>query len=159
MLFGNDRNRNGLLDPQEDRGDGRLDEGLAALLTCDSAVRNRTADGSERVNINKAEASELQRKLSGISQQQAQSIVEQRKKQQFGSIAELLDVKLVEKQQNKSGQDGKSGRQSDGGQTTAAGAEAGQLPHDGQGRLRRRRVREDRRPGDHDGRQGADRGG
>ncbi len=106
VLYGEDQNGNGLLDPNEDDGnltyppddgDGRLDRGLAAHVTCLSAVRNRNADGEERVDINSAEAGQIAQRVPSISQQQADSIVEHRKKQEFESIAQLLDVELVEK--------------------------------------------------------------
>nr|MBC8291302.1 general secretion pathway protein GspK [Planctomycetota bacterium] len=61
LLYGEDTNRNGLLDPNEDDGDatapfddgdGVLNPGWAAYLTLDSKEVNKRLDGSERVNIN-----------------------------------------------------------------------------------------------------------
>ena len=40
LLFGNDRNRNGVLDPDEDDGSGVLDRGWAAYLTIHSREQN-----------------------------------------------------------------------------------------------------------------------
>jgi competence ComEA-like helix-hairpin-helix protein len=111
LLFGEDRNGNGLLDANEDDGDqswppdnadGRLYRGLAGLLTTWSAARNVTADGETRININSASAQEMTRSLSGISSQEAESIVEHRKKKNFTHIAELLDVELIVKKAEES---------------------------------------------------------
>ncbi len=61
ILFGEDTNRNGVLDsnendanatPPEDNADGNLDVGAYPYLTVYSAESNQTPDGGERVNIN-----------------------------------------------------------------------------------------------------------
>ena len=61
LLYGEDTNRNGLLDPNEDDGDvtapldnadGVLNPGWAAYLTLDSKEVNKRLDGSERINVN-----------------------------------------------------------------------------------------------------------
>ena len=105
-LYGEDQNNNGLLDANEDDGeqswppdnaDGRLDGGLAAHLTTWSAARDVTADGESRVNLNSAKAEELVKSISGLAEQEADSIVAHREKNKFGSIANLLDVELVER--------------------------------------------------------------
>ncbi|MBN2309842.1 MAG: helix-hairpin-helix domain-containing protein [Candidatus Hydrogenedentes bacterium] len=110
MLYGEDQNGNGILDSNEDDGDeswppdnadGWLDDGLAAYLTTWSAARNVTADGEERVDLSSADASTLVSSVSGLSQQQADSIVAHRQKNKFSSIADLLDVELVEKVEQK----------------------------------------------------------
>ena len=114
LLFGEDTNWNGILDPWEDDGDagwppdnqdGYLARGLAAHLTCVSAARNVTVDGKERVNLNEADASELSSRLSGISEDQTESIVEHRKNNQFSTIADLLEVDLVRRSQGGGRQD------------------------------------------------------
>lgn len=60
MLYGEDTNRNGLLDPNEDDGDatwppddadGRLDPGLAEYVTTFTREPNTRADGTPRVNL------------------------------------------------------------------------------------------------------------
>lgn len=60
-LFGEDTNRNGVLDPNEndaavslpdDNADGKLDVGIYPYLTVHSVEPNKSADGSDRVNIN-----------------------------------------------------------------------------------------------------------
>jgi len=121
LLFGEDLNGNGLLDPNEDDGeeswpldnaDGRLDRGLAGFLTTWSAARNVTAEGKKRVNINSASAEEIAKSVPGISSQEAESIVEHRKKKKLASIADLLDVELVTKKTEKP-----KGSESKGGKT------------------------------------------
>jgi hypothetical protein len=52
LLFGNDRNRNGILDPNEDDGSGTLDRGWSAYLTIYSRERNVDANGNARIYIN-----------------------------------------------------------------------------------------------------------
>jgi type II secretory pathway component PulK len=72
ILYGEDLNRNGVLDPNEDDGDetepaddndGELDGGLVDFVTVYSFEMNRSLDGEQRVNINEAEESELQQRL------------------------------------------------------------------------------------------------
>ncbi len=111
LLFGEDMNGNGILDTNEndgsaswpeDNADGRLDRGLSAHLTAWSSSRNVTSTGGARVNINSASADDIKKSVSGVSQEQAESIVEHRKKKKFANIVELLDVKLVKKVAQKS---------------------------------------------------------
>jgi type II secretory pathway component PulK len=63
LVYGEDANLNGRLDPNEDDGldhlprddrDGRLDPGLRDLLTVYSSVPNLDSDGRRRININQA---------------------------------------------------------------------------------------------------------
>ena len=105
-LYGEDQNRNGLLDPNEDdgdaswppdNGDGHLDAGLAQYLTTWSAARDVAADGTERVNLGTASAQEIRTASSEISEQQAEAIVAYCSGKTLASVAELLDVELVEK--------------------------------------------------------------
>lgn len=60
MLYGEDTNRNGVLDPNENDGDvtppsdnrdGRLDPGLVEYLTAFSRESNLTTNGTQRVNV------------------------------------------------------------------------------------------------------------
>lgn len=106
VLYGEDQNSNGLLDPNENDGDqswppddadGVLDEGLTAYLTTWSAARNVTADGNKRVDLNSAGAEDIAKSVTGISSQEAESIVAHREKNKFAAIVDLLDVELVEK--------------------------------------------------------------
>lgn len=128
-LYGEDQNRNGILDPNEDDGDeswppddynGELDRGLAPYLTCYSSARNVTSEGEERVNINTASAQDISSKAPQITQQQADSIVEHRKKNQLNGIADLLDVMLVEKIVARTG----GGSSGGAGQGTQSGGQA-----------------------------------
>lgn len=68
LLYGEDANRNGLLDPNEDDGDlsppfdnadGFLDPGWSAYLTTASRESNLRADGSEKINVNEPLLTEL----------------------------------------------------------------------------------------------------
>ncbi len=52
LLLGEDLNRNGILDPDEDTdGDGTLDPGLLAYLTVYSREPNSLEDGTARINL------------------------------------------------------------------------------------------------------------
>ncbi len=77
LLYGEDLNRNGILDPGEDlNGDGYFDRGWSAYLTVSSAERNVQQDGSSRININQQDLPGLYDQLSGLlGQKQAQFIV------------------------------------------------------------------------------------
>ena len=68
LLFGEDANRNGLLDPNEndgeatlpfDNGDGRLDRGWSAYLTVWGRERNLQADGADRIFANNGVLTDL----------------------------------------------------------------------------------------------------
>jgi len=105
-LYGEDQNGNGLLDSNEndgdqswppDDGDGSLDGGLADYLTVWSAARDVDTDGEDRINLNEASAEEIVAALPDINQQQADSIVYHREQNEFSSILDLLEVKLIEK--------------------------------------------------------------
>lgn len=68
ILFGEDANRNGLLDPNEndgetslplDNADGLLDRGWSAYFTVYSRELNQRADGTPRTNVNMAALGDL----------------------------------------------------------------------------------------------------
>jgi hypothetical protein len=68
LLYGEDANRNGMLDPNEDDGaltapfdnaDGRLDAGWAAYLTIYSRESNLRSDGSAKIDLNQSLLTEL----------------------------------------------------------------------------------------------------
>ena len=68
LLYGEDTNRNGLLDPNEndgdktlpiDNADGVLDLGWSAYFTVYSKEKNLRSDGSERINVNNNALDEL----------------------------------------------------------------------------------------------------
>ena len=76
LLYGEDANRNGLLDLSEDDGDetappdnadGVLDRGLAAYFTVASREATTTPDGQPRVNLNQDDLSQLEADLSAYS--------------------------------------------------------------------------------------------
>jgi hypothetical protein len=63
LLFGNDRNRNGTIDPDEDDGSGNLSLGWSAYLTIYSREQNVDAEGNPRIYINDTDLNSLQSKL------------------------------------------------------------------------------------------------
>jgi type II secretory pathway component PulK len=77
LLYGEDLNRNGILDPGEDvNGDGYFDQGWSAYLTVYSAERNIQQDGTARININQQDLPSLYDTLAGtVGTSQAQYIV------------------------------------------------------------------------------------
>jgi competence ComEA-like helix-hairpin-helix protein len=97
---GEDDNLNGWLDPDEDDGsetlpvdnqDRVLDAGWSALLTVESSVRNITAAGESRINLQSAEEKALAT-VPGISAEIAKAIVAYRGQKQIENLAHLLDV-------------------------------------------------------------------
>jgi DNA uptake protein ComE-like DNA-binding protein len=73
MLYGEDRNRNGELDPGEDDGDGSfppddadglLDLGLVDYLTVFSQELDRTADGRDRLSWSDASPQDIDQRLA-----------------------------------------------------------------------------------------------
>src|SRR5262249_21726799 len=64
LLFGNDRNRNGILDADEDDGSGTLDRGWSAYLTVFSREQNVDSTGQPRVYINDQDLNSLYDKLN-----------------------------------------------------------------------------------------------
>lgn len=64
LLFGNDKNRNGKLDPGEDDGSGAVDLGWAAYLTVFSRVENKDITGNPRIYLNEADVATLWDKVS-----------------------------------------------------------------------------------------------
>ncbi|HET6328934.1 MAG TPA: hypothetical protein VFG04_29895 [Planctomycetaceae bacterium] len=77
LLFGEDLNRNGVMDPGEDaNGDGVFDRGWSAYLTVNSAERNVQQDGSSRINVNQTDLPALYDAIVGtLGDKQAQYIV------------------------------------------------------------------------------------
>lgn len=97
LLFGEDFNLNGQLEPNENDGDdswppdnrdGKLDPGLWALCTVWSTDKNVDADGKKRVNLNSAQPNELT--AAGLTPQEAQMVAAQRTVLPFVSVAQLL---------------------------------------------------------------------
>ncbi len=64
LLFGEDANHNGVLDPEEndgmlDNADGMLQRGLSAFLTVYSRELNQRIDGTPRINVNQSDMQAL----------------------------------------------------------------------------------------------------
>jgi type II secretory pathway component PulK len=64
LLFGNDFNRNGTLDPDKDDGTGQLDRGWSAYLTVYSRELNLDSTGNPRIWVNDSDLSTLSTKLN-----------------------------------------------------------------------------------------------
>ncbi|MCI0535924.1 MAG: helix-hairpin-helix domain-containing protein [Verrucomicrobiales bacterium] len=103
LLFGEDANQNGLLDPEEDDGtessppdnhDGILDAGWSGDLTSYSSVLNRSAAGQDRVNVQLADESSLTQ-VHGISSDLAKAIIAYRGQNKLESLADLLEVRAM----------------------------------------------------------------
>jgi hypothetical protein len=63
LLFGNDRNRNGSLDPDEG-GSGTVDLGLSAYFTVYSREANADSTGKARINLNGQDLNQLNTQLT-----------------------------------------------------------------------------------------------
>jgi DNA uptake protein ComE-like DNA-binding protein len=108
VLYGEDRNLNGILDPGEDDGDksfppddadGVLRHGIAAYLTVYSMDKNDTKDGKARLNAGSADDVTLGTRLvdGGIPQGQVQQIMLwKRRRGQLQSIGDFLETPLVD---------------------------------------------------------------
>jgi len=59
MLYGEDANRNGLVDANEDDGDGKPRLGWSAYLTVFSRETNRRDDGTKRIDLNQKDLADL----------------------------------------------------------------------------------------------------
>jgi DNA uptake protein ComE-like DNA-binding protein len=64
LLLGNDRNRNGVLEPDEDDGTGTLDRGWLAYLTVYSREQNVDSQGNPRINVNDPDLNTLYQNLT-----------------------------------------------------------------------------------------------
>ena len=95
----------------DDRDEGALDNvnrGWAGLLTVDSSVKDITASGGERVNIQSAD----ERSLTGvrrITSDIARAIVAYRGQNQFKTVADLLDVTAAQNQNQLGGRPSQAG--------------------------------------------------
>jgi type II secretory pathway component PulK len=64
LLYGNDLNRNGSLDPGEDDGTGQWNPGLAGYLTIYTREQNVDPQGNPRINLNQSDLNNLQTQLT-----------------------------------------------------------------------------------------------
>lgn len=79
LMFGNDRNRNGVLDADEDDGSGILDQGWSAYLTVYSRSLNVDNTGNPRIYLN-GDVATLEAKLeAAVGAELANFIVNYRK--------------------------------------------------------------------------------
>jgi DNA uptake protein ComE-like DNA-binding protein len=105
ILWGEDRNRNGILDPGEDDGDksfppddanGALTRGLADYLTVYAFDENKTLDGKTRLNITSAVPTDVMDRLTtaGMSGQLVQRTFQfiAQRRGQIQSVGDLVDV-------------------------------------------------------------------
>jgi type II secretory pathway component PulK len=100
ILYGEDANLNGRLDPNENDGtatppdddrDGVLDPGLYALTTVWSVDRNSSLDDQPRINVNTAPPDQLRQ--AGLQANEIQSILQARGQGgPFRSLAHLLGI-------------------------------------------------------------------
>ncbi len=66
LLFGNDLNRNGVLDPDEDDGTGALDQGWLPYLTMYSRELNVDSQGNPRIWVNDPNLQSLATNMTNI---------------------------------------------------------------------------------------------
>jgi competence ComEA-like helix-hairpin-helix protein len=132
LLLGKDTHQNGLLESAEDSAENSsrtdsqasdVDTGWAGLMTVDSAVKNVSASGADRVNIQSADETALTG-VHGITTDIARAITAYRGQNRFQSIVDLLDVTRPQNNQNRppgnSGSGGNNSSQSQGGQSSGA---------------------------------------
>jgi hypothetical protein len=117
-VFGEDANRNGLFEPNEDDGDesfppddrdGRLDRGLRAVATPLAYEPDVAADGSPRVNINAAGEDEIRAlaDVPGLGEELVTFLLAARKqKVRFPDPSALLEMRIEVEQERR----GRGGR-------------------------------------------------
>ncbi|HLN27027.1 MAG TPA: type II secretion system protein GspK [Gemmataceae bacterium] len=66
LLFGNDLNRNGILDPEEDDGTGVLDQGWSQYLTVLSREQNVDSQVNPRIYLNNSDLNALYNQLNAV---------------------------------------------------------------------------------------------
>jgi DNA uptake protein ComE-like DNA-binding protein len=119
IVFGEDANHNGVLDPGEDDGDqsgppdnadGTLDRGVAPMLTTFAYDTDADATGKARVNLNSATAETLT--AAGVSAEVAAFITLVHEDGfKFTHASQLLDMKYTLKSDSKKDQSRKAGDQ------------------------------------------------
>lgn len=118
LVYGEDVNRNGLLDLGEDlNGDGVLDRGWAAYLTVYSKEANVRADGSSRINLNEEDLPKLFDDLAAEFDNEVATFV----------VAYRMNGAATENPQGQQGQStgggggGRRGRRGGGGNSQSSG--------------------------------------
>ena len=103
LLLGQDAGQGGQPEAMRDNEGAvaNLDTGWAGLLTADSSVKDITAGGGDRVNIQTADEHSLTG-VRGITTDIARAIVAYRGQHRFETIADLLDVTAAQNR-NQSG--------------------------------------------------------
>ena len=111
ILYGEDYNRNGYLDPNEDdgpeglfppdNGDGILDRGLLPFITVYSWDWNLSNDNRHRVDINTTRFSEVDKLPEYITNEIRQEVIEfiaeaQKRGYRFKSVGDLLGLEVYE---------------------------------------------------------------
>lgn len=103
LLYGEDFNLNGRLEPNEndsdtswppDNSDGLINPGLWSLCTVWSADKNVDAQGKARVNLNTGTAAQLET-VAGMTTTEAQNLIAQRTVLPYLSVAQLLGAQGV----------------------------------------------------------------
>jgi type II secretory pathway component PulK len=104
VLYGEDTNLNGTLDPNEDDGetqlpldnkDGILDVGWYPYITVYSYEKNVNSSGEARININTASEDELTEQLGDeLEEEDIENIIEEREDNAFASVAHVLDANI-----------------------------------------------------------------
>jgi len=103
LLYGEDENRDGVLQTAEDDGDendppdnadGKLDRGLLPFLTVNSYSKNVNAEGEKRLNVNTAKNAQIRELLEGrVSKESLRKLIQFRKDKKFENLSQLLTGK------------------------------------------------------------------
>ena len=111
LLLGADAHQNGVrtteVNDQDESSLDHPDGSLAGLLTVDSSVKDISASGGERVNLQSADERSLTG-VRGITSEIARAIVAYRGQNQFKTIADLLDVTAAQGQNQLGGGPGRA---------------------------------------------------
>ena len=103
LLLGRDTKQNGMVGDGESGWADPREMGWAALLTADSTVENVNAAGQDRVDLQSADEATLTG-VRGVTPQIAKAIVAHRGQNKFTSLADLLDVRAVQDQNQQGAQ-------------------------------------------------------
>jgi type II secretory pathway component PulK len=109
VLYGEDTNRNGILDaaerdgddnPPPDNADGVLNRGIIDFLTLHSYNKNETAEGEQKKNVSQISPQEFRSALEGkIDNWKVELLVQyMQRRRQLASVADFLNVGAVERE-------------------------------------------------------------